>query len=116
MVVQKVMKCESMVTFDEVFLLDDPKNYCNILGHCLFDEFEFEEMRDYLLQKSANIHKCRSKVVSMFGKYWFQEMDEKEGNSKKNKVIVRLDNIHTEKELSDFMCKDHTVREPLDNV
>jgi len=41
----------------------------------------------------------------MFGKYWFQKMGEKEWNEKKSKVVVRIDNIHTEKELSDFMCQ-----------
>ena len=73
-------------------------------------------MRDYILQKSEGVHKCRSKVVQMFGKYWFKKMTEKEWNEKKGKVIVRLDDIHTEQELSDFMCKQHTIREPLDTV
>jgi len=62
-VVQIITDSESMNTFDEVFLLDDPKNYCNLLGCQFADEFEFEGMRDYIIQKSAGVHKCRSKVV-----------------------------------------------------
>ena len=66
------MNCEGLGPFDAVFLLDDKKNYSNIVGFLQFEKFEFESMRDYLLDKTANIHKCRSKLVKWFGIYWFQ--------------------------------------------
>ena len=105
-----------MGTFDEVFFLDDRKNNSNILGALHFDQFEFESMRDFLHSRSENLHKCRSKVVKMFGMYWYKKMSQKEWNEKKNKVIVLIENIHNEKDLREFMCKEHSIRESLDNV
>jgi hypothetical protein len=71
-----------------------------------FDEFEYESMRNYLISKTATIHKARSKLTKLFGIYWFQKMSEEEFNSKKSEVFTLADNVHSEKELTDLMCKE----------
>jgi hypothetical protein len=87
--------CESMGAFDAIYFLDDDKNYSNVLGPTFFKKFDYEGMRDYLFAKTENIHKCRSKVVTKFGLYWYKKMSKEEWEAKKNKVIMRVDNIHT---------------------
>jgi hypothetical protein len=103
-----------MGVFDEVFFLDDRLNNSNIVGALYFDEFEFESMRDYLMAKSSGLHKCRSKVVKRYGMYWYLKMSKEEWESKKNKNVVLIDYIHDEEQLTEFMCKEHSIREPLD--
>ena len=43
-------------------------------------------------------------------------MDPAEYELKKHVIITKLEGIHTKKELSEFMCKQSDIREPLDNV
>lgn len=66
--------CESLGPFDAIFLLDDKQNYSNITGVLFFEEFDFESMRNYLIQKTSTVHKARSKLAKKFGIYWFQKM------------------------------------------
>ena len=88
--------CEGLGAFDSVFLLDDEQNYSNILGCMIFEKFEFESMRDYLFDKTENLHKCRSKLVKVFGIDFFKKMSKEEWDLKKDEVIVQKMNIHTD--------------------
>ena len=88
--------CESLGAFDAIFLLDDKSNRSNNLGVLTFEQFDFESMRDHLINKTETVHKCRSKLVKKFGVYWFQKMDPKEWLKKKDDVIVKVENIHNE--------------------
>lgn len=45
--------CESVPAYDSIFLLDDEKVIANIVGTLFFEKFEFESMRDYLLEKTC---------------------------------------------------------------
>ena len=92
--------CEALGAFDAIFLLDDEKNVSNIVGTIRFEKFEFEEMKEYLLKKTEQMHKCRSKLVKSFGIWWFKKMTEEEWEKKKEDVIVCVKDIHTEKELN----------------
>ena len=76
--------CESLGAFDSVFLLDDKNNYSNILGCMFFEKFEFESMKDYLLGKTENLHKCRSKLVKVFGINFFKKISKEEWELKKD--------------------------------
>jgi len=58
---------EIMESFDTVFLLENQKNYSNIIGIIHFESFTFEEMKSYLLAKTENLHRGRSKLVKFFG-------------------------------------------------
>jgi hypothetical protein len=87
--------CESLGPFDAVFLLDDKQNYSNITGVLFFEEFEFESMKNYLLQKTETVHKARSKLSKRFGIYWFEKMSAEEWNEKKSNVFVLDDNVRS---------------------
>jgi hypothetical protein len=70
--------CEILGPFDNIFLLDQKDSYSNIIGALFFEEFEFESMKRYLIQKTETIHRARSKLSKIFGMYWFQKMTTKE--------------------------------------
>ena len=77
---------------------------------------EFHSLKKYLLEKTALLHKCRSKLVKKFGVWWFQEMPEEEWVAKREEVVINVEGIHTEKELSEFLCMQQNIRDPFDNV
>jgi hypothetical protein len=41
-----------MEAFDTVFLLENEKNYSNVMGIQHYESFTFEEMKNYLLAKT----------------------------------------------------------------
>lgn len=103
-------------TFDSVFLMDDPLNNCNMVGAAIFEPFEYESMKNYLLEKTENLPKTRCKIVSKFRTYWYAPMDQKEWEVEKPHVVQLVENVHTDLELAQFMCQQHTIRESLDSV
>ena len=81
---QKFYKCERVGLVDENFLFDDDKNLANIVGVFFFDQYDYESMKHFLITKTAGLHRCRSKLVKIFGLWWFKEMNKEEYNSKKD--------------------------------
>ena len=77
-VLYHVLGLEALGSYDYIFLLDDRKNISNIVGNLFFEEFDFKEMKQYLLNKTADLHKCRSKLVKRFGVWWYLKMDAEE--------------------------------------
>ena len=69
-----IYNCEDLKPFDAIFLLDDPVNQCNVSGVVQFEKFEYQEMVQYLEQKTAVTHKGRSKLVKRFGMFWNQTL------------------------------------------
>jgi len=111
-----VWDCEALKAYDSVFMLDDKKNIMNIIGSLIFEEFEFESMSKYLVAKVETVHKCRHKLAKYFGVYWYQRMEDKEWNEKKKSICVLVENVHTDEELCEYMCKQNGIREVPDNV
>jgi hypothetical protein len=70
----KIFKYEALSAYDSLVLMDDEKIIANIVGTLFFEKFEFEEMRDYLEERTSEIHKCRSKLSKRFGLWWYAEM------------------------------------------
>ena len=58
---------EPLSLMDSFMLNDNEINRCNILGVIRFPEFEFEEMRDYILAKTEDLPRCRHKLVKYMG-------------------------------------------------
>jgi hypothetical protein len=40
---------EPLGSYDYIFLLDDRKNIANVVGTLFFEEFQYEEMKEYLI-------------------------------------------------------------------
>ena len=70
--------CEILGAEDYLQLCDGDPNYANIVSAVFFEKFEYEEMRSYLLERTATIHKCRSKLTNKFGLWWYQKMSDQE--------------------------------------
>ena len=111
-----IFKCEALGPFDALFLNDDRKNLSNIMACCFFEPLDYERTKDYILGKTANLHKCRSKLTMKFGQWWFQEMEGEEWKTKQNDIVVLVKDIHTDKELNEFIVKEQGIRAPFDNV
>ena len=87
---------EMLESYDMVMLLDKPENLSNFVGVLFFEEFEFESMKEHMLGKTHLMHKCRSKLVMNLGIWFFKKMDEAEWDLKKDAVVVKKGDIHTE--------------------
>ena len=107
---------ETLVAYDRIMLEDGPGNWTNIVAMTRWEKFEFEPMKKYIHERSENIHRLRSKLVKFFGVYYFKKMTDQEFETKKDVVITKLEGIHSNKDLSDFMCKQNEIRDPLNNV
>jgi hypothetical protein len=62
-------------------------------------------MSTYLTQKAETIHKCRHKLGKHFGTYWYQKMEDKEWNEKKKFICELVEDVHTDEQLCEYMCK-----------
>ena len=69
-----VHKCKLLPPYDAVFLLDREKNLANVTGALFFEPFEFETMKNYILEKTKVVNRGRSKLVQKYGLWFFQEM------------------------------------------
>ena len=63
--------CEVVTPYDELYFYDDDFSISNIVMTLYFEEFEFETMRDTIFKNTEDIHRCRSRVVTRLGQYWF---------------------------------------------
>ena len=88
--------CHRCGITDENFLQDDADNLANICGVFFFEQFEYESMKTYLIQKTAGLHRCRSKLVKIFGFWWYQDMSAEEWEKKKDAVVILEENVHTD--------------------
>ena len=66
-----IFQCEALSGHDYSFLLEENNNHANIMGAGVFEKFEFETMKKYLLEKAQHIHRCKSKLVNKYGLYWY---------------------------------------------
>jgi hypothetical protein len=81
-----------------------------------FEKFEYDKFRTRVFEKLKNVSRCRSKMVKFLGVWYFKRMDDKEFETKKDIIVQRLDGIRTYQELSDWMCREQVIRDPMDNV
>ena len=75
--------CEQLSNFDAVWLFDRPKNLTYAIGVWFFEEFQFEEMKQHMLEKSEGVSRCRSKLAMYAGLWYFKKMGTAEWESKK---------------------------------
>jgi len=50
---------------------DKYENLIQPIGVLLFDKFEFKEMKDHILKKTASIPRGRSKLTKIMGVWYF---------------------------------------------
>ena len=98
-----LFQCEHLTAQDSVFLLDDPKNIANCMSCITFDRYDPDEMKQYLLAKIGDTHRCKSKLSNIMGQWWFQTMPEEEWNAKRKEIITIKEGIHNEKQLNEYI-------------
>jgi len=87
--------CKALEPGDTLFMLDDEVNVSNIMANGFLEKFEFEEMRSYLDKRTSYIDDCRCKLVKRYGQWWYEKMDQKEWDKKKDAVFVLGSGVHT---------------------
>lgn len=95
---------------------DNEGNWTNIIGVLRFEKLEYEGVRQLIFERLKNVGRCRSKMIKLFGIWYFKRMDDEEFESKKDVVVRKLEGIHTDLQLSEWMCKEQVKRDPMDNV
>jgi hypothetical protein len=68
------------------------------------EKFDYEDIKKQMYRKGMKFKRVRSKVVKVLGKYYYKEMPEKEFYEKQSGFCKRIDNIHTEQELADYLA------------
>jgi len=58
----------------------------------------------------------RSRIVKFAGTWWFKEIPMVEMNKQRDKLVQVRSGVHNEKQLADFMSKEQSIRDELDNV
>jgi hypothetical protein len=101
-----MFKCEALNAHDYSFLLEEKNNSHTIMGAGVFEKFEFEPMKKYLLEKAEHIHKCKSKLVKKFGVFWYQLMTDEEWKQAAEYLVVEKTGIKSAQELRECVCEE----------
>jgi len=96
----KCFKCETLRSFDTISLFDNPGNLMNIVGLTRFEKFEFEDMKQYLIDRTANLSRCRHKLVKYFGIWYFKKISDEEFKSRIDFFVQKKEGITSDKELA----------------
>lgn len=107
---------ESLITYDRIMLEDTELQRLNLVCASRWEPYDYEVMKQYIIDKTENINRCRSKLVKYFGIWYFKKMSKEEFKSKEKYFVQKVDGIHTEQQLADFMVKVQGERDPIDNV
>lgn len=114
LIMSVAFRCEPLGNHDFQFLLDEDTNAHTIIGVGFFEKFDYISMKNYMIEKSEKIDKCRSKLVKKFGLFWFQKMDEHEWTMGTKKVFPLIQDINTEEDLKKFVCKEQANYDMFD--
>ena len=111
-----MFNCETLSPFDAIFLLDDKMNHSNVVGVVFFETFDFESMKNYLINKTETIPRMRSELTTMFGLYWYRKMSKEKFDRVKGKHYVLKDGIHDEETLNKHMSEEMKNRLPIEGL
>ena len=102
-------QCEALSAHDYSFLLEEKTNSATIMGAGVFEKFEFEPMKKYLLEKAEHVHRCKSKLVKRFGVFWFQLMTDEEWKQAADYLVVEKTGIKSQRELREAVCAEQAT-------
>ena len=87
---------ETPGVYDRIMMEDAEGNWTNIIGVLRFEKMEFEPFRDLIFERLKNVNRCRSKMVKIFGVWYFKKMGDKEFDKKKDVIVQKVEGIHTD--------------------
>lgn len=107
---------EMMSSQDLMWMRNGDQNTGNWTTGVIFEKFDYDNMKDYLLRITDNVHRLRCKQVKILGHWYFQKMTDDEWAEKKKVFISRDDSIRTEDDIVDAMVRLQQVRPSYDHV
>ena len=103
----KVMRycfgCEALTNSDNIWMYDNDTVNGNITGLFFTDRFEFEQMKEFLLNKTDGLHRMRHKLVKILGQYFFKRFSDEEWESKQHIFVEMANNVNSDDDLAEFM-------------
>ena len=66
-----VFGCEGLSSMDALFLNDDERNLSNLVACIFIEPYEYLSMKKFLIKRTEDIQRCRTKLVKKFGMYYF---------------------------------------------
>ena len=97
LIMKEVFGLEAVSPVDTLLVHDDNKNVANIvsklhllstiIGAVVFPKFEPEAMRQHLYKKVELIFRAKSRLVKIFGKYYYKAMAEEDFKAKFSKFF-----------------------------
>jgi hypothetical protein len=88
---------------DKIFYANETESIMTM--YLQTEEFDFKTMKAYMLKKTPDWFRLKGKIVEYNGHPYYQDMTTEEWNKKKDEVFIEVNDVHTEKELQDWMTK-----------
>jgi len=106
----------SLGGIDSFWFMDDERNYANIVSYLRFKRFSSDDFKKQLLKKGLGHPRIRSSVVKFMGGWWYKEHSDEYIRANIDKYIIVKTGVHTEKDIADFMAKEQSIRDDLDDL
>lgn len=78
---------EAMGLYDRIMMEDGEGNWTNILGVLRFKSIKYETVKTIIIERLKNVDRCRSKMIKIFGSWYFKRMDDAEFETKKDFIV-----------------------------
>lgn len=105
---------EILTCHDCQFLCDDDFNNNNIVAGAILEQFDYISMKQHILSKVTQLHKCKSILVKRLGLFWMKELSDEEWKLQINKIIKLEENIHTDEELKNLAIRENQIYDMYD--
>ena len=107
---------EMMSGGDEIFFLDDDRSCMNIVASLTCEKFKVEDFRKQMFERAIRHPRVRGTVVKLFGKFMFKIHSKEWMYENIDKCCKVITDIHSREALAEFLAKEQSIREPLENV
>ena len=79
-----------MTLFDQFFMLPESYAKSNCLGVQFVEKFQYDEMREYFLDKleQSPFFRIKAKVVEKFGQFWFEKISDAEWKNYRENLVT----------------------------
>ncbi len=101
---------------DSVMLIENENNRMNVLSCMICEKFQTDDLIEKIKEKAYKHPRTRSKLIRFLGNHYWQVMTPEELAEKEPTFIKKVEGIHSEKDLQDFMAKEQQIEIELGNV
>ena len=103
-VMWKAFKFDPLCGMDEMFIHHSPDSPPNVSMMIATEKFEYEKMRDFLKNTNKKVPRLTHKIAQVFGKLYFVPLTDKEYESQQDIIFPRVDGIHTQEQLEQYLA------------